>query len=97
MNRTRLVTLTVMSLGIATPLFSQDRGYSSYSYPAMGTNDATASFAGRLYDYRRLVIKKTRQDGGALTAVHKSMLDRRLRRMLAEQGFRIEPNSIASD
>ncbi len=93
MSKPRLVVLIAfVAIGSAAPALATDTVNVDYSFPVARAPmpfDTVPSVLGTdISDFRKLVLKKITQDGGTLTDTHRTMLEHRWRRIIAEQADR---------
>ena len=88
MSPIRFAALASISILSAAPAAAQ-LGYWRELIP---TSDvSTTSFQARLAAYRQLVAKKTSEDGGTLSTGDRTMLHKRLHRLIVEEDERENP------
>jgi hypothetical protein len=85
----RFVAFVAVSLALTAPAFAEIYGPNARGQ-LWGWEGP--DYHSRLADYRNLVVRKTRADGGALTPDDSAMLHKRLQQLMSEERVKYHPS-----
>ncbi|WP_298686315.1 hypothetical protein [uncultured Sphingomonas sp.] len=89
MTLARSLTFVALAIGLATPGLAQI--YGPYASNRIRGSSSVQDYRRNIADYKRLVAKKRREDGGSLTFHDQDMLDRRLKQIVSEETVKRHP------